>query len=285
MSLAVRIIPRIDIKGPNLVKGVYLEGLRVLGKPEEFAKYYYENGADELIYQDVVASLYERNSLHDIISKTAKEVFIPLTVGGGIRNIEDISNILRAGADKVSINTAAIENPSFIKKASRKFGASTIVIAIEAIRQPDGTYMAFTDNGRNYTGKEAVSWAKEVESLGAGEILLTSVDQEGSGDGLNIDLISQISDSISIPVVAHGGTGKLSHVSDLFAKVPVSGVAIASLFHYDYISMNRNTDGYEKEGNIDFLKSNRILSTIQPSTINGLKKYLKDKNISCRVNE
>jgi len=172
MSVAVRIIPKLDIKGPNLVKGVHLEGLRVLGKPEVFAKYYYEQGADELFYQDVVASLYGRNSLQEIISKTAKEIFIPLTVGGGIRTIEDISNLLRAGADKVSINTAAIENPGLITEASNIFGASTIVVSIEAIKQADGRYFAFTDNGRNSTGKEILSWAKEAELLGAGEIVI-----------------------------------------------------------------------------------------------------------------
>jgi cyclase len=159
MSLALRIIPRLDIKGPNLVKGVQLEGLRVLGKPENFAKYYYEHGADELFYQDVVASLYGRNSLNEIISKTAKEIFIPLTVGGGIRSLEDISTILRAGADKVSINTAAHNDPNLIKEASLKFGKSTIVVAIEAVKEPNGTYMALTDNGRNVTGKEVGSWA------------------------------------------------------------------------------------------------------------------------------
>lgn len=161
----VRIIPRLDIKGPNLVKGIHLEGLRVLGKPEDFAQYYYEHGADELFYQDVVASLYERNSLHDIISTTAKRSFIPLTVGGGIRTIEDIRNVLRAGADKVSINTAAIRNPSFIREASVKFGSSTIVIAIEAIRQPNGKYEVFVDNGREHTGKDVFEWAKKLKSL------------------------------------------------------------------------------------------------------------------------
>ena len=162
MSLAKRIIPKIDIKGPNLVKGINLEGLRVLGKPQDFARYYYENGADELIFQDVVASLYGRNSLFDIIKKTADEIFIPLTVGGGIRNIDDIKSILRAGADKVSINTASHENPKFISEASNIFGSSTIVVCIEAIKQSNGDYLAFTDNGRNGTNKEIRAWSKSV---------------------------------------------------------------------------------------------------------------------------
>ena len=174
----IRIIPRLDIKGSSLVKGIHLEGLRVLGKPHEFAKFYYENGADELIYMDVVASLYERNSLNDIIEKTARETFIPLTIGGGLRTIDDITSVLRCGADKVSLNTAAIKNPNMISEAAHKFGSSTICAAIELIYDGKGDYFAYTDNGREYTGIEAVEWAREVQRLGAGEIVLTSVDKE-----------------------------------------------------------------------------------------------------------
>lgn len=285
MSLALRIIPRLDIKGPNLVKGVHLEGLRVLGKPEYFAKYYYEQGADELFYQDVVASLYNRNSLHEIVSKTAKEIFIPLTVGGGIGNIEDIAKILRVGADKVAINTAVIDNPGIISAASNMFGASTIVVSIEAIRQPDGRYIAFTDNGRNSTSKEVVSWAKQVEELGAGEILLTFVDKEGAGKGFDVDLAKKITDAVTIPVVAHGGAGQMNHVVELCQQAHVSGVAIASLFHYDYIVHNRHIEGYEEEGNIDFLRSNRILSSIEGASITELKTLLIKQNLSCRKHE
>ncbi|KPA16157.1 imidazole glycerol phosphate synthase subunit HisF [Candidatus Magnetomorum sp. HK-1] len=169
----IRIIPRLDIKGPNLVKGIHFEGLRVLGKPENFAKFYYENSADELIFIDVVASLYGRNSLLDIITKTSKDIFIPLSVGGGIRSIDDIKNVLRAGADKAVINTAAINNPELIKKASTKFGSSTIVISIEAIKKDDGSYEAYTDYGRESTGKDAVKWAFEAADSGAGELMVT----------------------------------------------------------------------------------------------------------------
>jgi len=285
MPLALRIIPRLDIKGPNLVKGVHLEGLRVLGKPESFAKFYYEQGADELFYQDVVASLYGRNSLQEIVSKTAKEIFIPLTVGGGIRSIEDIASILHAGADKVSINTSAIENPELIRSAANVFGSSTIVISIEAIKQPDGHYLAFTDNGRNSTGKEVVAWAKEIERLGAGEISLTSVDREGAGKGFDIVLAKQVMEAVSIPVVVHGGAGDMQHVLELSKQVPVSGISIASLFHYDYILHNRHTDGYEEEGNIDFLKSNRVLSHIDSVSIVELKSYLLEHDITCRKDE
>ena len=283
MSLALRIIPRLDIKGPNLVKGVHLEGLRVLGKPEQFARYYYEQGADELIYHDAVASLYGRNSLREIISRTAKEVFIPLTVGGGLRTLDDISAVLRAGADKVSINTAAHKEPDLITKASKMFGKSTIVVAIEAIRQPDGDYQAFTDNGRNRTGRDVVSWVMEIEQLGAGEILLTSVDKEGTGDGLDMDLIREVSSIINIPLVVHGGIGQPEHVLAVKKKSKISGVAIASLLHYNYIKTNRQVDGFEAEGNIEFLKNNRLFNRINTMALPDLKNALSSAKINCRL--
>lgn len=283
MSLALRIIPKLDIKGPNLVKGMHLEGLRVLGKPEHFAKHYYEQGADELIYQDVVASLYNRNSLHEIISRTAKEIFIPLTVGGGIRSLDDIGSVLRAGADKVSINTAVHENPDLITKASRMFGKSTIVVAIEAIKQDDRSYVAFTDNGRNRTDRELIGWAREVEQLGAGEILLTSVDREGTGEGLDMKLIKQVNDVVNIPLVVHGGIGKPDDVLNISTQISVSGVAVSSIFHYDYISKYRKLDGFENEGNIEFLKSNRIYSRIETTPLSLLKKILHQNGVNCRL--
>jgi imidazole glycerol-phosphate synthase subunit HisF len=283
MSLAMRIIPRLDIKGPNLVKGINLEGLRVLGKSESFAKFYYEQGADELFYQDVVASLYGRNSLHETISRTAKEIFIPLTVGGGIRSIDDISNILKAGADKVSINTAIIEKPELISTAADIYGSSTIVASIEAIKQKNGSYVAFTDNGRNSSGKEVISWAQELERLGAGEILLTCVDHEGLGKGFNLTLANKLCDAVKIPVVIHGGAGNQHHVLDLSRNVQVSGVAIASLFHYHCILDNRQIDGYEEEGNIEFLKSKKTLSNIEGSSVLDLKSFLLENKIPCRV--
>lgn len=215
-----RIIARLDIKGPNLVKGIHLEGLRVLGKPEAFARHYYEQGADELMYQDVVASLYQRNSLHDFVSHTAREIFIPLTVGGGLRSIEDIRSVLRAGADKVAVNTAPISNPRFIAEATHSFGSSTVVVAIECIRQGRrGRYLAYTDNGREHTGIEAVSWARRAEELAAGEIMLTSVDREGTGQGFDTGLLRQVSDAVGIPVVAHGGAATMEHVGTRWAGV------------------------------------------------------------------
>jgi cyclase len=278
----IRIIPRLDVKGPNLVKGIHLEGLRVLGSPEEFAKYYYENGADELIFQDVVASLYERNSLHDIISRVAKNMFIPLTVGGGLRTISDVKQVLRAGADKVTINTAAIRNPAFVSEASKKFGASTIVIAIEAIKQTNGKYYAFIDNGREETGLEVVQWARKVEELGAGEIVITSVDRDGTGEGFDIELIKQICSQISIPVIVHGGASKLENMKVVSDVGGVGGLAIGSTFHY--ASFNKLSNGVELnlEGNKSFLKRGASYGKITPMTIEDVKNYLNFNNIPCR---
>lgn len=279
-----RIIPRLDIKGPNLVKGVSLEGLRVLGKPEDFARYYYENGADELYYQDVVASLYERNSLHDIVTVTAKKSFIPLTVGGGIRTIDDIKNVLRAGADKVAINTAAIKNPKFIEEASRKFGSSTIVVAIEAIKQPNGSYLAFIDNGREETGVNVFDWAKQVETLGAGEIVITSVDREGTGLGFDIDLTQKIATSVGIPVIAHGGAGNLQHVQDVIVNGMANAVALASIIHYDFIANRQSNMQNRTEGNISFLASGRSkFGKVEPHEISEIKAFLHNNNINCRA--
>lgn len=277
----VRVIPRLDIKGPNLVKGIHLEGLRVLGKPEDFARYYYETGADELLYMDVVASLYNRNSLHDIISKTAKEIFIPLTVGGGLRTINDIREVLRTGADKVSLNTAAVKNPQLIKEAANIFGSSTIAVSIEAIKQPNGKYFAYIDNGREETGLEVLGWAKKVESLGAGEIVLTSVDAEGAGLGYDLELTKLISKAVSIPVVACGGAGSLESIYRVVLDAGADAVALSSMLHYGFIEKNRKIfEG--SEGNVEFLKSGRTFSKITPLTIPEIKKYLAKKNISCR---
>lgn len=278
----VRVIPRLDIKGPNLVKGIHLEGLRVLGKPSDFAKYYYEQGADELMFMDVVASLYERNSLHDIISETVKKIFIPITVGGGLRTISDIKEVLRVGADKVCLNTAAIKNPQLIKDASRMFGSSTIVVAIEAIKESEGKYLAYTDNGREHTGVDVFEWAQKVNELGAGEIVITSVDKEGTGQGYDAELISKVSSLVSIPVIAHGGAGKKQDVVDVLKNAQPSAVMISSLFHYDFIKENE-TKGSELEGNVEFLKQKRTFHTFEPCSISDVKRELLANNLECRL--
>lgn len=279
----IRIIPRLDIKGPNLVKGIHLEGLRVLGKPEDFAHYYYENGADELFFQDTVASLYDRNSLHDIITKTAKEIFIPLTVGGGLRTIDDIRNVLRAGADKVAINTAAIKNPKFIREASLKFGSSTIVVAIEAIKNTDGKYLAFSDNGREYSGLEVIAWAKKAEELGAGEIVITSVDKEGTGEGYDLELIKSVSEAVSIPVIAHGGASTPENIVQAILFGNADAVAIASILHYSVMqSFNSLSSDYKSEGNISFLNSGKTPKNITPTSLKEIRLALINAQIPTR---
>lgn len=280
----IRIIPRLDIKGPNLVKGIHLEGLRVLGKPENFAKLYYRQGADELIFQDTVASLYQRNNLNEIISRTAENIFIPLTVGGGIRNLNDINNVLRSGADKISINTAAINNPDFINESCRVFGSSTIIVAIEAIKQDDKSYLAYTDNGREYTGIEVVSWAKEAENRGAGEILLTSIDNEGTGQGYDLKLIKDVSNAINIPLIAHGGASKPNHIVDVINFSGADAVAISSMLHYSENNYNDNSfEIFEGEGNVEFLKKNKSFKMFGDENIMSIRTELKNKKIPTKV--
>lgn len=279
----IRIIPRLDIKGPNLVKGIHFEGLRVLGKPEQFARYYYENGADELIYMDAVASLYGRNSLLEIVERTAREIFIPLTVGGGLRSVDDIRAVLRAGADKVSLNTAAVARPQLIKEASRAFGSSTIVVSIEAIRRPDGQYEAYVDYGRDRTNVDVFAWAKMAVDLGAGELMVTSIDREGTGKGFDLDLTRQIATSVGVPVIAGGGAGKPDHIHEVIENGYADAVAIASILHYNYVRHNRAIDeDYSQEGNIEFLKKVGGFSVVQDSSLADIKSYLVAHQVECR---
>ena len=233
----LRIIPRLDIKGPNLVKGIHLEGIRVVGKPEEAARRYYEDGADELIYMDVVATLYGRNNLLEIVKKTAENIFIPLTVGGGIRTIEDIRKFLRAGADKVSINSAAVANPDLIREASHLFGSQCIVVSIEAKKIGDNAWEVYTESGREKSGKDAVEWAKEACRLGAGEILLTSIDHEGTEKGYEIELVEKMTEAVPVPVIACGGGGTLEHMSTVVRKGRVDAVSMASVLHYNRLTI------------------------------------------------
>ena len=276
-----RVIARLDIKGPNLVKGISMEGLRVLGKPSDFARYYYQQGADELLFIDVVASLYGRNNLHNIISETAKEIFIPITVGGGIRSIEDIREILRSGADKVCINTAAIHNPQLIRQAAEIFGSSTIVVAIEAIKETDGTYSCYTDNGREYTGIDVFEWARKVNDLGAGEIIITSVDREGTGMGFDYELISKLNEIVSIPVIVHGGAGSADHVAEMFKETDADAAALASLLHYHYI-FNHSPEVSDEEGSNEFLLQKRNFHVFRATDIPTVKNCLSENFINIR---
>lgn len=265
------------------MKGIHFEGLRVLGKPEQFAKFYYDNGADELFYQDVVASLYGRNSLLDIIKKTSREIFIPLCVGGGLRSIDDIRSVLRAGADKVAINTAAIKNPALIKEASRRFGSSAILISIEVIKKPDNSYEALINNGREKTRIEPFEWAKRVVDLGAGEVMVTSIDQEGTGKGFDLELTRKITESVPIPVIACGGAGKIEHIHDVILKSKADAVSIASIIHYDFIRNYDLEDDFSEEGNIEYLRNGKgNFLGIENTTLAKIKKYLIRHGIMCR---
>jgi cyclase len=286
--LTVRIIPRLDIKGPHLVKGVHLEGLRVLGKPEWFARHYYECGADEILFIDVVASLYGRNRLLPIIERTAREIFAPLTVGGGLRSVEDIRQTLRAGADKVALNTAAIERPALIGEAASVFGSSTIVASIAAIRDSQGRYFALTNGGRERTGVEAIGWAKQAERLGAGEILITAIDREGTGRGLDLELTRRISEAVGVPVVAAGGAGSCDHVHDAIREGRADAVAIASLLHYDYLRSdafpaNEPVAGERGDGNLVYLQNKSAWTGGHTASIGALKAHLAARSVECRA--
>lgn len=227
----VRLIARLDIKGPNLIKGVHLEGLRVMGDPQEFARRYYEQGADELLYLDIVASLYGRSKLTEIVRRSAHDVFVPMTVGGGIRSIDDVSDLLRAGADKVAINTAAVRRPALITEVSRRFGSQCMVLSIEAKQQAPGRWEVFTDCGRERSGVDAVEWARRGVELGAGEILVTSIDREGTRKGFDVSLVEAIATAVDVPVIASGGFGEPAHLGDVVAA-GADAVAFADALHY-----------------------------------------------------
>lgn len=234
----IRLIARLDVKVPNLIKGVHLEGLRVVGEPEEFARKYYDAGIDEIIYMDCVASLYGRNSLSEIVSETAKQIFVPITVGGGIRSTDDVKQMLRCGADKVAINTAAISEPELITSVSRRFGSQCMVLSIEAKQKGASSWEAYTDNGREHSGRDVVEWAKEAVERGAGEILLTSIDREGTRKGTDISLIKAVSDSVTVPVIASGGVGRAEDLVAAVKEGHADAIAMADILHYERIPLD-----------------------------------------------
>ena len=283
----IRIIPRLDIKGPNLVKGIHLEGLRVLGKPWDFARKYYLDGADELIYIDAVASLYGRNNLHDIVRKTATNIFIPLTVGGGIRSLDDIKQLLRAGADKVAINTAAVTSPELIKKGAEVFGSQCIVASIQA-KQIGDKYFVYTDNARENSGLEVYEWVEKLVECGAGEILITSIDKEGTGKGYDLKLINNVARKVPIPVIAGGGCGAQEHFVEAVKDGGADAVCAASIFHYNCIDEQVKTDSFSEEGNIEFIKNNKgkasfMRNKITPTGIKEVKLFLRENGVKCRL--
>lgn len=233
----LRLIARLDIKGPNLIKGIQLEGLRVIGDPQAYARKYYAQGADELVYMDIVASLYGRNSLHDIIRRTAQDVFIPLTVGGGLRSVEDVRQILRSGADKVAINTAAVQRPQLVNEIATVFGSQCVVLSIEAKHLAAGKWEVYTDNGRERSGLDVIDWAQRGAALGAGELLVTSVDREGTRKGFDCELMRAVSAAVSIPVIASGGMGTVQHLVDVVQQGHADAVAMADILHYERATM------------------------------------------------
>ncbi len=256
----IRLIPRLDIKGFNVIKGIHLEGLRIVGNPQEFAAKYYNEGADEILYVDSVASLYGRNNLTEIVKKASNNISIPLCVAGGIRSIKNIKELLNAGADKVAINSAAIEDPELITRAAEVFGSQCIVVSIDYKEWPDNKFLesrnktvsrgsssikksgekhfqVYTENGRQQTGKEAFDWACEAVKLGAGEILLTSIDKEGLQRGFEIDVTRKVSEEVSVPVIGCGGGGKIEDIIEVINRSKVNAVSIASMIHYNKYSL------------------------------------------------
>jgi cyclase len=228
----IRLIPRLDIKSHNLIKGIQLEGLRILGNPNEFALRYYKQGADELIYMDCVASLYGRNHLSDIIKEAVKNIFIPITVGGGIRTSDDAKSILRSGADKIAINTAAVANPEIITDLARKFGSQCVVISVEAKKITADKWEVYTNNGRERTGIDVVEWTKKCVANGAGEVLITSVDREGTRKGFDVDLIAAVSSEVNVPIIASGGMGRPEDLLSVVTEGDADGIAMADILHY-----------------------------------------------------
>lgn len=266
----IRLIARLDIKSENLVKGIHLEGLRIIGDPSDYAKKYYEDGADEIYYEDTVASLYGRNNLKEVVRKTAKNVSIPLLVGGGLRSINDIKEILRAGADKVSINSQAIKDKSFIAKAVKYFGSSTIVLNVTYKSWPDRSFInnkyktvshglnketsewknffqVYVENGREQTGLDAIDWIIEAEKLGIGEVILTSIDQDGTKKGFDLNLTKKICSILSIPVIVTGGCGSINDVQGLIEGTDCDAVSIASGLHYNIFSINQLKNNLNKK--------------------------------------
>lgn len=246
--LAKRIIPCLDVRDGMVVKGVNFVGIKEVGDPVECAMEYDRQGADEICFLDITATHEGRGTMIDVVRRTAKKVFVPLTVGGGIRTVEDYRDILRAGADKVSVNSAAIRNPELIRQAADKFGSQCVVVAVDAKQRPDGGWSVFVNGGRIDTGLDALEWIKQCEKLGAGEILLTSMDADGTKNGFDLSLTDAVTRSVGIPVIASGGCGKLSDFSDVFQKTGADAALAASLFHYKELTVGQVKAHLAEEG-------------------------------------
>ena len=244
--LAKRIIPCLDVSNGRVVKGVNFVNIKDVGDPVEIAKEYQKQGADELVFLDITATSDKRETVADVVNKVAKEIFMPLTVGGGIRTVEDFRKILLAGADKVSVNSAAVRNPEIIREAAQKFGNQCVVLAIDAKKDTDGSYKVAINGGRIITDIDAIEWAKKGEELGAGEILLTSMDTDGTKDGFDLDMLNAVCDVVNIPVIASGGAGKLEDFSELFLDTKTDAALAASLFHYGELTVSQVKEELKK---------------------------------------
>ena len=242
-----RIIPCLDVKNGRVVKGINFVDLKDAGDPVEQAKIYSDGGADEICFLDITASNENRSTIYEVVKKTSKKCFVPLTVGGGVRNIEDINKLLNCGADKVSINTAAVKNPKIVMESSLKFGSQCIVVAIDAIKEAN-SWKIFTHGGRNKTGIDAIKFAKQMEEYGAGELLVTSMDRDGTQKGYDIDLIKKISEMVNIPVIASGGVGSLDHLAEGITKGKANAVLAASIFHYGKYSIKQAKEYLDSKG-------------------------------------
>jgi len=246
--ISKRIIPCLDVKDGRVVKGVQFLNLKDAGDPVEIAKKYSSDGADEITFLDITASHENRNTMIDVVRRTASEVFVPLTVGGGVRVLEDVRNLLLAGADKVAINTAAVNNPGFVKDAAKKFGSQCIVVAIDARSDGKGGWEVYTHGGREPTGIDAVEWAGKMENLGAGEILITSMDKDGTKDGYDLLLTKAVSRKVKIPVIASGGAGNIEHLFEGIKKGEADAVLVASIFHYGEYTIEETKEYLIKKG-------------------------------------
>lgn len=235
--LAKRIIPCLDVRDGRVVKGVNFVNIRDAGDPVELARYYSDQGADEIVFLDITATNEQRKTVADVVRETAEQVFVPLTVGGGIRTLEDFQILLRAGADKISVNSAAVRDETLISRAADKFGSQCVVLAIDAKRRTDGTYEVVVNGGREGTGLDAVDWAVRGEALGAGEILLTSMDADGTKRGFDLDMTRAVTDAVNIPVIASGGCGSLEHFDQVFKEASADAALAASLFHFGELTV------------------------------------------------
>ena len=247
--LAKRIIPCLDVRDGRVVKGVNFVNIRDAGDPVELAKFYSDQGADEIVFLDITATSDARNTVVHVVERTAEQVFVPLTVGGGIRTLEDFHKLLRAGADKISVNSAAVKDKTLISRGAERFGSQCVVLAIDARRRLDGTFEVVTAGGRNATGLDAIAWAREGERLGAGEILLTSMDADGTKNGFDLELTRAVTEAVSIPVIASGGCGSLNHFAEVFRETGCDAALAASLFHFGELTVSQ-VKQYLKEQNI-----------------------------------